>query len=68
MAKTRENANSGDRHAQYELARAYDAGNGVNKNKVKAFNWRLKDANHRRPHAQYFLAFIYFPWWPGRGE
>ncbi|MDR1577100.1 MAG: hypothetical protein LBT86_02555 [Deltaproteobacteria bacterium] len=33
VAKTLEKANSADLQAQYELARAYDAGNGVNKNK-----------------------------------
>lgn len=51
----RHDAESGVPEAQYELARCYDEGRGVEQNGSHAFNWYSKAAEQGHPDAQYSL-------------
>ena len=51
-------AEHGDVFAQYELAKRYHEGNGVEKNIHQAFNWYLKAAGHGHVEAQFITATI----------
>jgi TPR repeat protein len=48
-------ANQGDPNAQYNLARYYTKGIGVEINKEEAFKWYEKSANQGYPYAKYNL-------------
>jgi anti-anti-sigma regulatory factor len=50
-----QDAENGDVQAQYDLARCYDEGRGVEQNGAKAFNWYSKAAEGGLPEAQYSL-------------
>jgi uncharacterized protein len=52
-------AEHGDVFAQYELAKRYYEGIGVDKNIHEAFNWYLKAAGHGHVEAQFIIASIY---------
>jgi uncharacterized protein len=52
-------AEHGDVFAQYELAKKYHEGTGVNKDIRQAFNWYLKAAGHGHVEAQFIIATMY---------
>jgi anti-anti-sigma factor len=54
-ADYRQDAERGDPKAQYELARCYDEGRGVEQNGAEAFNWYSKAAEAGLSEAQYSL-------------
>jgi TPR repeat protein len=51
-------AEQGDVFAQYELAKRFHEGNGVEKNIRQSFNWYLKAAGHGHVEAQFITATI----------
>jgi TPR repeat protein len=55
----RSRAEKGDASAQYELATAYDAGHGVQKDLVRAAHWCLKAAEQGHPSAQNCIGSMY---------
>ena len=52
-------AQAGNADAQYELAQAYETGNGLEKDPSEAFKWYLKAAEQGHPAAQYQLGVCY---------
>lgn len=52
-------ANQGNAYAAYQVARAYDIGNGVEKNQEKAIDWYRKAALLNEPSAQVVLGLKY---------
>lgn len=52
-------AESGNRKAQYRLARCYDKGHGVTENDTLAFQWYMKAANQGSGKAMYQVGKCY---------
>ena len=52
-------AEHGDVFAQYELAKKYHEGTGVDRDIRKAFNWYLKSAEHGHVEAQFITATFF---------
>jgi anti-anti-sigma factor len=49
----RSDADAGNAEAQYQLARCYDEGRGVEQNAADAFAWYMKAAEQGHPEAEY---------------
>src|SRR6266496_2417331 len=45
--------------SQYDLGRSYENGNGLRKDKVKAFEWYKKSAEQEYNNAQNTLGYLY---------
>ena len=52
-------AEAGDTHAQYQLAKAYASGNGVTKDESKAMMWWSRAAEHGLAEAENDLGYAY---------
>ena len=52
-------AEAGDPEAQYDIGSMYEKGNGVAKDKAKAFEWYLKSAKQGNDKSAYEVGFAY---------
>ena len=57
--KTLPSAEAGDAQAQFDLARMYETGDGVNKDLQKAVTWYLKAAQQGLSEARFYLGWMY---------
>jgi len=53
-------ANQGDVEAQFQIAKCYDKGIGIEENKEESSKWFLKAAENGNAEAQYITSEIYF--------
>ena len=52
-------AQAGNSEAQFDVGSMYEKGNGVARDKAKAFEWYLKAAQNGHPTAQFALGVCY---------
>ena len=59
LPKLKAAADKGHKKAQYRMGRAFDKGNGVKEDNVRAFQWYLKAANQGHAKSQYQVGRCY---------
>ena len=59
LPKLKAAADKGHKKAQYRMGRAFDKGNGVQEDNVRAFQWYLKAANQGHAKSQYQVGRCY---------
>ena len=59
LPKLKAAADKGHKKAQYRMGRAFDKGNGVSEDNVRAFQWYLKAANQGHAKSQYQVGRCY---------
>lgn len=59
LPKLKAAADKGHKKAQYRMGRAFDKGNGVGEDNVRAFQWYLKAANQGHAKSQYQVGRCY---------